>query len=135
MNSMRMTGVKQKNEEIHDLLLLKKYKEAEEIAKAALDQIGWNINHPELIVNYELARLRQGESPKKSRLLDIIEKSGNEAAMACAHIMVGAPDKCRDILNAELRRNRENVFIYESWAIFADDRYKKVLEAAIAQAS
>ncbi len=135
MNSMRMTGVNQKNEEIHDLLLLKKYKEAEEIAKAALDQIGWNINHPELIVNYELARLRQGETPKKARLLEIIEKSGNESATACAHILVGSTDKCRDILKAELRRNRENAFIYESWAIFADERHKKVLDGALAQAS
>ena len=135
MNSMRMTGVNQKNEEIHDLLLLKKYKEAEEIAKAALDQIGWNINHPELIVNYELARLRQGEPPKKARLLDIIEKSGNEAATACAHLLVGSSDKCRDILKAELRRNRENLFTFEAWAIFADERHKKVLDAAVAQAS
>ncbi len=134
MHALRMTGVTQKNEEIHDLLILKKYKEAEEIAKAALDQIGWNINHPELIVNYELARQRQGESPKKSRLQEIIDKSGSEAATACAHILVGSSDKCRDVLKSELRRNRENGFIYGDWAIFADERNRKVLEAAIAQA-
>ncbi|WP_312646536.1 MULTISPECIES: SIR2 family protein [Stenotrophomonas] len=135
MNSLRMTGVNEKNDEIHDLIILKKYREAEDIAKAALDQIGWSINHPALIVNYELARARQGESPKKSRLLDVIEKSGSEAASACAHIMVGTADKCREILKSEIRRNRENFYLFSSWAIFADEKNRKTLDAAINQAS
>lgn len=135
MNTLRIIGVDQANEEIHDLLLLKKYKEAEQIAKTALEQVGWSVAHPELLINYELARVRQDESPKKAKLQDVIDKSGNEAASACAYFLMGNMEKCKELLKTELRRNRENRYIYEDWAIFSDAKGRSVLEAAVNSAN
>lgn len=135
MNTLRIIGVDQANEEIHDLLLLKKYKEAEQIAKTALEQVGWSVAHPELLINYELARVRQDESPKKAKLQDVIDKSGSEAASACAYFLMGNMEKCKELLKAELRRNRENRHIYEDWAIFSDAKGRAVLEAAVNSAN
>lgn len=134
MNVKRMLGVNARNEEIHDLLMLKKYDEAETIAKELLDQLGWSVNYAELIVNYELARQRRGEQPKRSRLNDVIERSDREHAVICANFLAGNAEKCKEGLKAELKANRENSFIFSGWAIFSDDKGKRILDAASAGA-
>lgn len=127
----RLLGVSILTEEIHDLLLLKRYEEAEALAKSSLEQVNWSIHHPDLIINYELSRQKRGETLNKRRLSDVVEKSDNEDAKACAHYLLGVHEKAREIIRSEITSNREKAFVYSGWAIFSDEKGSRFIESII----
>jgi tetratricopeptide (TPR) repeat protein len=127
----RLLGVGIVNEEVHDLIILKRYDEAETLAKSALESVNWSIHHPELIINYELSRQRKGETITKRRLSDLVEKSDNEDAKGCAHYLLGSFEKSKEIFRTEIMADREKAFIYSGWAIFSDERGARYIESVI----
>jgi hypothetical protein len=128
----RIVGVEQRLAEVHSLLLLRRYSEAADVAKAALETVVWSKSeYGPLIINYEIAQLRNGAKVDKGRLRQVLEATDNEDVKGCCYFLLGDLEKSREIFRTEMRRDREKEFIYRQWAIFADERGRDFLDALI----
>lgn len=132
----RLIGASERVEEVHDLLLLKRYPEAANIARETLEQLNWNkAEFGEHVINLELANLRSGETVSKKKLGEVVDSSQTESVIGCAYYLLGETEKAKNTLVAEIRQDRENAFAFPSWAIFNDEKGKVFIEKAIKAAA
>lgn len=119
-------------EEVHTLIKLKRYPEALDVAKPVLEQMDWNKSDcGELIINYELAHLRNGGTVKKTRLSDLADATSREEVRACCYYMIGNTEKSKKSFVDIMRKDREKVALFESWALFDDSRGRSFFEGLV----
>lgn len=124
----RIAGVDQKVDEVHALLLLKRYEEASKTARSTLDSVAWSKEHPELIINFELAEQRAGRSLNKKRISELMEVCSGDLQKGCCAYLLAMSDKAKACFTAAIREDREDFFVMRGWAVFADDAGEKFLE-------
>ena len=128
--------------EVHLLLQLSRWSDAAHIAKEELDERSWNkISCGALIINYELAMLRDGKAVSKNRLRELTEFTNDNNVKICAYYLLGDLEKARELARSAIKTARRNAYIFGDWAIFADERGQaflkpllmKVIEAGAAK--
>ena len=128
----RLVSSSHKVAEVHDLLILGRNAEAGGIAKEILEAGNWNkTEFGELIVNYELALVRQGQSVNRKRLSELVDVAQNDSIKACANYLLGEVAKAKEAFVGEIRDDREKRFIIPKWAIFNDARGRAFIEGVL----
>lgn len=115
--------------ESHALLQMGSYGEAEALCKGLLDRTNFNPMHGALIINFELSRSRQGMKPNGGRLGKIVELSKDKNAISCALYLLNDTTTAAKKFSELLEQNKENMYVFSSWAIFQDSRGRDFLTA------
>jgi NAD-dependent SIR2 family protein deacetylase len=120
--SRHSPGVEDLVIEVHTLLLLGREPEAASVAKTFLEKISWNrISGGPLIVNYELARKRQGEKVDRARLAEVADQVAEKDVQGCCYFLLDVEQKAKDCFISILKEDKGRVYEFKEWSIFKDD--------------
>ncbi|WP_081916350.1 SIR2 family protein [Luteibacter sp. 9135] len=118
--------------ETHLLLLLRRYSDVMAMAKKSLDNANWSkASHGPLIINYELAALRQNQGHNKQRLGELAEYHRSPEVRICAYYMLRNESRARSLMTEQIKRDRENGFRFGRWAIFSDDHGRSLFTGVL----
>lgn len=117
--------------EVHYLLKLRRFEEAERLSRNLLQDRGWNKDSEgPLIVNFELAKSRLREKIDKKRISEVRDLSDDFEVKACCDFLLGDWNRAKGNLVSALKKDRENLFQFRTWAIFDSDDGRRVLQDA-----
>lgn len=121
--------------EVHALLLLGREVEAAAVAKAFLEKISWSRSFGgPLIVNYELARRRQGEKVDRARLAEVANQAAGKDVQGCCYFLLDVEQKAKECFMSLLKDNKGKVYDLREWSIFKDDSGRSFLKKICAGA-
>jgi hypothetical protein len=118
--------------ETHELLKLSRCGEAETIARRLLEVAHFRPQFDHLIINYELARIRQGNKGDKGRLAKVADRNpSNHLLRALALLLLDDKNKATEAIHRELEENKGLVYEMRDWAIFDLPANRAWLTAAL----
>jgi len=118
--------------EVHTLLHLARYDEAEAVSRAVLDPAHFAKPFDALILNFEIARQRQGHKVDKPRLLKIAERNrGSKEIGLCAHFLLDEKDRAADLMRKLVQKDRTFAYILNEWALFSTTPNKNWLTSTL----
>jgi hypothetical protein len=112
-----------KIDEVHLLLQRERWAEAAIVAKEELDARNWSkFECGVMIINFELAILRDGKAVNKTRLKDLSELASDKNIKLCAQYLLGDVEKAKDLARSVFKAAKRSKYIFRGWAIFGDER-------------
>jgi hypothetical protein len=105
--------------ETHELLKLGRYKEAEEVARQLLEPTSFPRQFDVVIINYEIAVLRQQRKVNKERLDRIIGRNPNDDLVClCAEFLMDRRQEAAERIVKVVTNNRTLAHAIGGWAVF-----------------
>jgi tetratricopeptide (TPR) repeat protein/NAD-dependent SIR2 family protein deacetylase len=118
--------------EVHTLLHLARYDEAEAVSRAVLDPAHFAKPFDALILNFEIARQRQGHKVDKPRLQKIAERNrGSKEIGLCAYFLLDEKDRAADLMRKLVQKDRTYAYILKEWALFSTTPNKNWLTSTL----
>lgn len=110
----------------HLYLLIKceKYDQAKQLGKDILEPLNYSTEDPVLIVNFELARKKLGESPSDKRLNDILsQNSKSERLKSAIYAILSRKHDMIESIKKTLKKDKTFKYELSVWPVF--DQYRK----------
>jgi hypothetical protein len=120
------------NSEVHALLKLARYPEAERFARAILEPAHFAKQFDSLIINLEIARNRQAHKVNKQRLHEVADRNQwDDMVCACAYYLLDDKTNAADRVKKIVTKDKTNAYVLNYWAIFDPPADKAWLKSTL----